>query len=217
MKNPNVHRRIVQHLYDDVRKDPILKEKVENMIGGEIYKFLDDLVPETNPTIVVVIDSKSKEVEEACNALPAPTRIVEFRTFVRENIGDLRVHAHLFESVFRKIKEGVYPPRVKEPSAKGKITPQKEYRIPILETLIEFGGRGEVKDVLESVKEKMKDRLTDSDLERLASGYDVRWRNHAMWERMKMINEGLLKKNSPRGYWEISDEGHKYYENRSKS
>ncbi|GAI52583.1 unnamed protein product, partial [marine sediment metagenome] len=39
----------------------------------------------------------------------------------------------------------VRPPK---PKPKGKITPQREYRIPILEALMEMGGGGRVKDIL---------------------------------------------------------------------
>ena len=34
-----------------------------------------------------------------------------------------------------------------------------------------------------------------------------RWRNAAQWARNSMIHEGLLKADSPRGVWEISDQG----------
>ena len=104
----------------------------------------------------------------------------------------------------------VRPPAAR-PKPKGKITPQREYRAPILETLIEMGGGGRVKDVLEKVKANMKDRLTQIDYGKLPSGTSARWKNYAMWERLKMINDGLLKKGSPRGIWEITNKGQEYF------
>jgi len=48
------------------------------------------------------------------------------------------------------------------------------------------------------------------DLEPLASDPKTpRWRNAACWARSAMVNEGLLKSDSPRGVWEISAEGRK--------
>lgn len=36
------------------------------------------------------------------------------------------------------------------------------------------------------------------------------WRNAAQWARNSRVNERLLKKDSPRGIWEISDKGTQY-------
>nr|BAL53917.1 hypothetical conserved protein [uncultured prokaryote] len=91
-------------------------------------------------------------------------------------------------------------------------TPQSEYRVPILEALEELGGAGHVTQVLRIVYRKMKDRLTKDDLERLPSGGDYRWRNTAQWERKHMIGEGLLRDDSPKGVWEMTEAGRAYLE-----
>lgn len=90
-------------------------------------------------------------------------------------------------------------------------TSQREYRIPILESLIEMGRRGKMQRVLEEVKRKMRNKLTMADLEKLPSGTSIRWKNAAQWERQKMKEEGLLKKDSPRGIWEITERGKECY------
>ena len=97
---------------------------------------------------------------------------------------------------------------------KGEITHEKHYRIPSLETLIEMGGAGRVKEVLDRVGEKMKDILKTKDYEKLRVGIDLRWRNKAKWERGTMKNEGLIKSDSPRGIWKITDLGREYYDER---
>ena len=52
--------------------------------------------------------------------------------------------------------------------------------MPILETLIELGGRAKVKDVLERVYDKMKNILNSYDEEPLRSRRNVkRWVNTA--------------------------------------
>ena len=93
---------------------------------------------------------------------------------------------------------------------RGNITPPQDYFVPILEALIELGDRGPTQEVLERVKKKMNDNFTEIDREFLPSGLDLRWRNKANWARLPMIKQGLLKQNSPRGIWEITESGKNY-------
>lgn len=91
---------------------------------------------------------------------------------------------------------------------KGVRTPEAAFYHPILSVLERMGGSGKVADVLEKVKQIMKPVLKDVDYQPLASGPDnPRWRNTAQWARNSMIKEGLLKADSPRGVWEITDAG----------
>ena len=104
---------------------------------------------------------------------------------------------------------------IRQKIKKGFKTPESQYKIPILQALIELGGRGEVNDILVKVYEKMKDILKPIDLQDLPSGTDFRWRNTARWARNTMINEGLLRKDSPRGVWEITEKGLNYLKEHS--
>jgi len=62
--------------------------------------------------------------------------------------------------------------------------------------------------VLDRVLQMMTGTLKDVDYEPLASDPDMpRWKNAAQWARNSMVKEGLLRSNSPRGVWEISDAG----------
>jgi len=91
---------------------------------------------------------------------------------------------------------------------KGQRTPEAAYYKPILKVLKEMGGSGKVADVLERVGQIMKSILKDVDYDPLASGPDnPRWRNAGQWARNSMVNDGLLKRDSPRGVWEITDAG----------
>jgi restriction system protein len=94
---------------------------------------------------------------------------------------------------------------------RGMRTREEAYYVPILQVLSEMGGSGKVAEVLDRVGKKMKGVLKKPDYEPLASGTDsVRWRNTAQWARNSMVNEGLLKKDSPRGVWEIGEKGRSY-------
>ncbi len=91
---------------------------------------------------------------------------------------------------------------------RGMRTSEEAYYVPILQVLTEMGGSGKVAHVLDKVGVKMKSTLKKWDYDPLSSSPDnPRWRNAAQWARNSMVNEGLLKNDSPRGIWEISDKG----------
>lgn len=91
------------------------------------------------------------------------------------------------------------------------LTPNREYRMPILRVLIEVGGTAECKVVLDRVYELMGDRLNSSDYSLIPSGTELRWRKAANWERYTMMKDGLIKEGSPQGIWEITLYGEEYY------
>ncbi|MGC8859575.1 MAG: winged helix-turn-helix domain-containing protein, partial [Ignavibacteria bacterium] len=85
--------------------------------------------------------------------------------------------------------------RVKDRLKKGMRTPEDKFIIPILESLIELGGKAKVESVLNLVHMKMKNTLNEYDYQSLSSG-SKRWKNTAQWARNTMVNEGLLASNS---------------------
>lgn len=91
-------------------------------------------------------------------------------------------------------------------------TPKQAYRVPILQALEQLGGRGRIDEVLNIVYEIMKTHLTEDDLKPLPEEGNVRWRNTAAWERYRMVNDGLLRDDSPRGIWEMTEKGRAYLE-----
>lgn len=94
---------------------------------------------------------------------------------------------------------------------KGVRTPESAYYRPLLQVLDQMGGSGKVAEVLERVGQIMKPALKKVDYNPLASRPDKpRWRNAAQWARNSMVKEGLLKADSPRGVWEISEAGKRW-------
>lgn len=89
-------------------------------------------------------------------------------------------------------------------------TPEEDYIIPLLESLVELGGRARTKDVLDRVYQKMKDQLTEADKEKLPKGQDIRWRNTVQWCRFALVKEGLITPNTPRRTIEITEKGREY-------
>ena len=93
---------------------------------------------------------------------------------------------------------------------KGLKTPQSAYSIPILRALIALGGEANLDAVLECVRATLADQLNSYDLDTLADGKTVRWRNTAQWARNSLREEGLIRDDTPRGVWGISEAGRKW-------
>lgn len=117
LKNYRTRQKIARILKDYIDEDIVRKKFVIDKIGDiELYQFfLEDIlenVKEQNYQTIVIIDKITDKISEACSILIEKPKILEFRTFVRENVGDLRVHCHLFESLIPERKPKL-PPEVK--------------------------------------------------------------------------------------------------------
>ena len=86
------------------------------------------------------------------------------------------------------------------------MTPQREFRPAIVAALMETGGRRSMAEVLSEVERRMAPRLLEGDRAAVSTG-EIRWRNAARWERMQMAKEGLIKKGTRSGWWELTDAG----------
>lgn len=82
-------------------------------------------------------------------------------------------------------------------------TPQSAFRQPIIDVLKDLGGGGEVKQVLELVEQRMRRQLNRADYERRERSKQVIWSNNARFMRLALKKEGILKSDSPRGWWEL--------------
>jgi hypothetical protein len=139
---------------------------------------------------------------------------------------EIRAHAEPFvdlspNSVLRRLLgidgpgtagDGVRPapppsgPRLGRRASPGSILPEREYELPILEELIARSGTGHATEITDAVGERMADRLTPLDREKLDSG-DIRWRNRVQFTRLTLKNQELIASDTPRGVWTITDKG----------
>lgn len=109
----------------------------------------------------------------------------------------------------RKRTGAARPAQAAGRAAPGSILPEKAYWRPILSVIAEAGGHMAATDVIEAVWDRLRDQLTARDLERQGLG-EMRWRNRVRFARLRMKERGLLSEDSPRGVWEITDEGRRY-------
>lgn len=96
--------------------------------------------------------------------------------------------------------------RVTNRAPRGARTPQSEFRPALLRVLYEAGGSAKMSQVVDGVGSLMKERLNEIDRQATTTG-EIRWRNAVQWERNEMVAQGLLKKDSPRGVWELTAKG----------
>lgn len=91
-------------------------------------------------------------------------------------------------------------------AATGTILAESEYELPLLAILMERGGSAPAAEVLEELGQRLAGRLLPNDLDRLSSG-KVRWQNRAQFVRLRLVQAGDMKGDSPRGVWAISEQG----------
>lgn len=90
---------------------------------------------------------------------------------------------------------------------RGSLLPGEVYERPILEVLAQQrDGRAPTREVIEQVGSQVGDQLTPRDMEELDSGV-IRWQNRVQFARLRLMHRGLIAQGSPRGIWEITDQG----------
>ena len=100
-----------------------------------------------------------------------------------------------------------------DPAAKAiwqrQTTPEDQFYQPILQAMVEMGGSAKEDDVLNQIGEKMKEVFNQVDLNAVPNG-DPNvpiWRITALWARGSLVQAGLIKVDSRKKFWEITDKG----------
>lgn len=111
-------KKIVNTLYSAIRQDAFKAATIQTQKIEDLHKALTDQI-DAQPTIAIVIDQKTSELDSICKKLPFPTQIIEFKTYAREKIG-IGVHIHEFLPVFgeKEQKEKIEERQIK-PSREG--------------------------------------------------------------------------------------------------
>ncbi|NLV46847.1 MAG: hypothetical protein GXY07_20395 [Candidatus Hydrogenedentes bacterium] len=81
-------------------------------------------------------------------------------------------------------------------------TPQADLKPVLVESLRELGGSAPCNDVLALMERKLAGRLLPGDHEPDARHVE-RWRHNAHWARLQLVQEGVIKENSSRGWWQL--------------
>jgi len=88
----------------------------------------------------------------------------------------------------------------------GALLPEESYELPLLMALVGLGGSGPSREVIDRVGAALDGKLTELDRESLKSG-GIRWQSRVQFVRLRLIEQGLMLKDTGRGIWAISDLG----------
>jgi len=99
-------------------------------------------------------------------------------------------------------------PAAKKPREKRSRSPKTDKEVlrrNIIKALRTLGGRAKVADVIEEMGRQLEVKLLPGDLEWRESTSEYAWQNNAKWERYSMTQDGTLRSDSPRGFWELGE------------
>lgn len=85
-------------------------------------------------------------------------------------------------------------------------TPKAILREHILQALKKLGGRARASEVIKEMARQLDGKLLPGDTVWRDATKESAWQNNAKWERFHMTEDGALRRNSPRGIWELGEE-----------
>lgn len=97
-------------------------------------------------------------------------------------------------------------PAARKRAPSGALLSEHAYELPLLAALDAAGGRMPTREAVAAVGERIGDQLMPMDHDVLEHGRE-RWEMRVQFVRLRLVEAGLLEKESPRGVWEISDAG----------
>jgi restriction system protein len=191
-----------QRIYATLRGEP-MNERVKQALESCIAE-LESILSEIKMSIKCAVDEEDTDrIDELNREVKSVKRVIEQVQQIAASAPTPSTPIRTAKSPVRSRQRGKRQPRG---------TPEEAYRVPILEALVELGGKAPVSAVLERVYTKLEGRLQPSDLEFVPSGQEERWRNTAKWARADLKEQGYLAADSPKGIWEITDAGRRYLE-----
>lgn len=78
------------------------------------------------------------------------------------------------------------------------------FRQLIIECLMISGGKASRQKVLSFIANKMSGQFLPGDLVWRNGTCEEAWRNNASWVRQRLVNEGFIDSNAPRGIWKLT-------------
>ena len=76
----------------------------------------------------------------------------------------------------------------------------------IVQALRTLGGKARAAEVVDEMGRQLDGKLLPGDLEWRDSTREYAWQNNAKWERYRMVQDGTLRSDSPRGIWELRED-----------
>jgi len=159
-----------------------------------------------------------EQLEKAGVAVPEPlraekTRFVPAIAVHREARQALAQLADELMDIVTELRQRIGHVETKASEAKPKVkraklpkTSKQILREQIVLALKQLGGKAKVSDVIEEMTRQLDGKLLPGDLVWREATNEPAWQNNAQWERYQMVQDGLLRGDSPRGVWELSED-----------
>ena len=94
----------------------------------------------------------------------------------------------------------------------GELTSPADFWKLILDALVARGGQASRQEVHDDIEQRMKAQFKRGDLEVNRDG-TLKWNKQVDYQRLAMVHRGLIRKDSPRGNWEITENGRQWLSN----
>jgi restriction system protein len=195
-----------------MEKDLMLSEDIQNSFIT-LIKQLDEILPGLNQQASRLIEEQ--RYPEAGELISKAEKVVSLQTQIKtlqdawHSLGVSAIESALLTEVdSQKEMQTLQKQFRAEPYSS-----YKEFRMPILQALVNLGGRATRQRVLMELEKIMADQLTENDWHTQPSNRKkIRWHNIASNARTHLYNEGLIMVDVKQGVWEITPEGRKVLE-----
>jgi hypothetical protein len=204
-------------------------QRTEQMTKQDSLKYIDEihcLVDNLSSVVDCLLKTRSdelylskafqlKEINKAIKAIEkrdiaVPDSLRSEKSKLINELNDLKVSHEIDiikERLLEIIKKLDYSEtrisKHKQNKPKLPKTDNAVYRKIIISCLEENGGIGRAKDVIAEIEKRLEGKFKPGDLQNRADGRTIVWKNNAQWEKFKMVEDGILKDDSPRGFWEL--------------
>lgn len=197
-------------------KDPSILAELCREVIDQLDASSDDAAVAEQEAQLRAIAKAVEQLEKSGVTVPDPLRSEKVRL-----AASLAVHADAKQALaqladeFRdilkdlqdRLGQNAASPDEKPHAKRPKLpkTPQKVLRENILKALEKLGGSARIADVIKEMAKQLDGTLLPGDNVWRDATNEPAWQNNAKWERFQMTQDGVLRRGSPRGVWELEE------------
>lgn len=201
---------------DHYVKDPSLLVELCRDVIDQLDASSEDATVADQEAQLRAIAKAIEQLDKSGVAIPDPLRAEKTRLAAA-----LAVHADakqalaqladefqdIVKDILERLGQNHATPEAKPRSKRSKLpkTPQNILRGHIVKALKKLGGRARVTEVIEEMTRQLEGKLLPGDNIWRDATNEPAWQNNAKWERFQMTQDGTLRRNSPRGIWELGE------------
>jgi DNA-binding ferritin-like protein len=199
-------------------KDPSTLVELCREVIDQLDTSSDDATVAEQEAQLRAIAKAVEQLEKSGVTVPDPLRAEKTRlaaslavhTDAKQALAQL---ADEFQEILRDLRDRLgqdaASPEAKPRAKRSKLakTPQRVLREHIVLALKSLGDKARVSDVIAEMGRQLEGKLLPGDTVWREATNENAWQNNAKWERFQMTQDGILRRGSPRGVWEL-EEGH---------